>query len=100
MNHKKSDAASEKAKILNAETRTVIDNAKKKNNRAVFVLAICYAILVAVGIAGIYQQNRIAQQNKQHIDCIVKLLATPLPANQQHKVIDYLGGECHITFTQ
>lgn len=55
-------------------------------------------VLVAYGIN---QNNRLATQSKQHIDCIIKDLSTPQPSGTTHKYIDYqtrLTSDCKIKF--
>lgn len=50
--------------------------------------------------AAIKLQNVIAAQNKQHIDCIIKDLATPQQPGTNHKFISDLSSQCNIKFTQ
>lgn len=47
----------------------------------------------------INQANRLSVQNKQHIDCIIKDLATPQKPGTQHKYISELSSQCNIKFT-
>lgn len=56
--------------------------------------------LVLVGY-GINQNNKLAGQAKDHIDCIIKDLSTPLPPGAKARVIDYqtrLSSDCKIKF--
>lgn len=68
---------------------------------AVFLLT----ATLTIGVIGIYQgnnaihlQNQIATSNKQHIDCIVKLLATPQKPGTTHKFISNASQTCNINF--
>lgn len=76
------------------------------------------AILVIgsfVGIAyGISQNNKLASQTKllaqenkelaqqqiDHVNCIIKDLSVPRPAGANQKIIELLGKDCNIKFTQ
>lgn len=80
-----------------------------KNNKRFRLWAAVSLMLLAVslfiGAVELYQgnnsirlQNSIASQNKQHIDCIVKLLATPYPPNTTHKFISDASQKCNINF--
>lgn len=46
------------------------------------------------------QNKELADQNTQHINCIIKDLATPIPVNARGKVITNLSTDCDIKFTQ
>lgn len=92
--------ASRKAHVLDAETQAVLASVKHKNGLAIGAFIVCWSALLLVGIIGIYRQNQIAQTNKEHIDCIVKLLATPIPADKQHKIITDATNSCGILFTE
>ncbi|CAB4152085.1 hypothetical protein UFOVP585_51 [uncultured Caudovirales phage] len=98
-NLRKMEKADEKARVLDQHTRDLLDSAKKMNRRATTAFVICWSVLLIVGIVGIYRQNTIAGQNKAHIDCIVKLLATPIPEGSDRKVIEDLDGQCNVRFT-
>ncbi len=99
-NHAQTIQASDKAATLDKETRHLLDTAKKKNTHVFLMAMFFYSILLVLGILGIWRQNQIANQNKSHIDCIVKLLATPLPPGKGHKVITDASATCGISFTQ
>ncbi len=93
------DIASVKAHAINRETQDLLKRVGKSNSRALRWFIFSWTILLAVGVGGIYQQNHIARQNKQHIDCIIKLFVTPLPKGAQHKTIIDPSATCGITFT-
>lgn len=100
------DAKAREVKTLDTATQDLLKSVKKKNNRALLAAIIAFSLLFLVGVItlvfvlkGINRQNQLAQQNTNHIDCIVKLLATPLPSNKEHKVIEYLGATCKVRFT-
>lgn len=61
------------------------------------ILMILTALLVSVSLVLIAYT---AAQSKQHIDCIVKDLATPLPENAKSRVIVNPLTSCGIKFTQ
>lgn len=77
-----------KAKVLDKETTDTLDKVAHKNNLAVRWFVICWTILFIVGVVGIVYQNEIARSNKSHIDCIVKLLATPATSGQSRHIAD------------
>lgn len=55
--------------------------------------------ILGIGVIGIYKQNQLALANKQHIDCIIKDLATPQKPGTSHKFISDLSTQCNIRFT-
>lgn len=82
------DTATLKATVLDSETQALLKSVKNKNTKATIAFVVCWSILLMVGVAGIYRQNQIAQSNQRHIDCIVKLLATPSKTGQTRHIID------------
>lgn len=86
---------------LDAATQEIIlrlNSSDKKLKVAAFCLIV---VLLATGVIGVLYQNHYALQNKNHIDCIIKDLATPQPAGTAHKYIDYqtsLTSNCKIKF--
>lgn len=89
---------------LTDATAGLIAKIEKANYRARVVGAVTIflvLVLVGIGVAGIYRQNQIAVENKNHIDCIIKDLSMPLPAAAKARVIDYqapLQADCKIEF--
>lgn len=90
-----------------SEEPLVVDSAAlmtsiAKNNRKSRIWAGIATIILTgtlvVGVIGIYEQNNIATNNKQHIDCIVKLLATPQKPGTTHKFITDASQTCNIKF--
>lgn len=61
------------------------------------VLVLSSLVLIAYSVG---QARRLAVENKQYIACIGKDLATPLPPDKQHKVIENLYSTCDIKFTR
>lgn len=98
----KLDQKREEIKHLDEATQTIILRIDKNDRRLRFSAYIFMSILLIVGIIGIFYQNHLATQNKNHIDCIIKDLATPQKPGTQHKYIDSLNGleACNIKFTQ
>lgn len=90
--------ASEKAYVLDKETQAVLLHVRKSNTKAIRWFTICWTILLLVGVFGIYKQVEIATHNQQHIDCIVKLLATPQKPGTTHKFITDASQTCDIKF--
>lgn len=80
--------AASKAHVLDAETQKVINSIKSKNTKSIIAFVICWSVLLIVGILGIYRQNQIANQNKQHIDCIIKLFITPSAPGQTRHIVN------------
>lgn len=98
MNQSKVQTADRKAEVLDKETQAVLLHVRKSNTKAIRWFTVCWTILIIVGVFGIYKQNEIANQNKQHIDCIVKLLATPQAPGTSHKFITDASQTCNIKF--
>lgn len=90
-----------KAHRLDAASQDLRASAKKKWNRAIVLCCVAFLILLSIGVAGIFYQNHYALESKNHIDCIIKDLSTPLPAGAKSRVIDYqtrLNADCKIKF--
>lgn len=100
MTETKVKQAQDKAHYLDKETRQVLSNVKHKSSKAVAWFIVSWSILLLVGVGGIVKQNQIANQNKNHIDCIVKLLASPLPKGARARVLNNPSTTCNITFTK
>lgn len=92
--------ASEQVKVLDEETQALLSSVKRNNTKAISWFIACWTILFLLAVGGIWKQNLIAAQNKQHIDCIIKDLATPQKPGTQHKYIENLSTDCKIKFTQ
>lgn len=92
------EKASDKANYLDQETRALLGHIKKTNNKAIMWFILSWSVLLIIGVAGIYRQNQIAVENKQHIDCIVKLFTTPLPPNARSRSITNPTTTCNIKF--
>lgn len=90
----------EEIKHLDAATQAVISRIDKNDRRLRAWGFFTLALLLVVGIVGIYKQNSIASANKKHIDCIIKDLATPQKPGTSHKYIVNLQTDCNIKFTQ
>lgn len=85
--------ASTKAHVLDEATQTLIKEQQRKDQR---FRTWCYTslfIILVLGVAGVYRQNQIATQNKNHIDCIVKLFTS---TNRSDKIITDAEGACNI----
>lgn len=80
--------AADKAHAIDEATQETLGNVAKKNNLAIRWFIICWTILLLVGVSGIVYQNEIARANKSHIDCIVKLLATPTTSGQTRHIVN------------
>lgn len=86
---------------LDTATQAIIAKIDKNDRRLRLSAYLLLSILLIVGIVGIFYQNHIATQSKNHIDCIIKDLATPQPAGTNHKYIDIqtsLSSNCKIKF--
>lgn len=84
--------------VLDSTTRELLRSIEHKDSRRRFWATVAFLCLITVGIIGIYRQNQLADQNKQHIDCIVKLLATPQRPGTTHKFISDPVQTCNIKF--
>lgn len=94
------DKKAEEVRVLDTATQDLLATVKNKNNKAIKWFVISWTLLFALGVFGIFKQNQIANANKTHIDCIVKLLATPLPAGSKSRVLTNPSTTCNIRFTQ
>lgn len=84
---------------LDAATQAIIQRLNKNDRRLQFWAFLSLSLLLVVGLFGIFKQNQIANANKGHIDCIVKLLATPLPEGAKGRVLSNPSTTCNIRFT-
>lgn len=91
--------ATDYAHALDDETQAVLVAVRSKNSKAIKWFVVSWTVLFALAVFGIYYQNHLATQNKQHIDCIIKDLATPLKPGTRAKYIENLSTDCKIRFT-
>lgn len=102
----KAKKASNLAHNLDEATQQLRASAKKKYNLSAISAALAFFVLIVLGLVGLAYQNHYALQNKNHIDCIIKDLATPPPPGTSptaRKYIDIrstLSSDCDIKFTQ
>lgn len=99
MTTSKVQRAATQAHILDEQTQALLQSVKHNNNRAVGWFVACWTTLLLLAVVGIIYQNHIAAQSKQHIDCIIKDLATPQKPGTTHKYIENLSTDCNIRFT-
>lgn len=92
------DKASEHANTLDTETQALLHSVRSKNNKAVKWFIVSWTILFLLAVGGILRQTQIASQSKNHLDCIVKLFATPLPKDQRSRTISNPDTTCNINF--
>lgn len=97
--------AEKKAHYLDEETQALLHSVKRKNSRATTWFVVCFMLLFLLGSItylrvnqSITKQNQIAAKNQQHIDCIVKLFTTPLPATAKSRTISNPSTTCNINF--
>lgn len=100
MTPNKVERASDKAYTLDKETQKLLTSVRNKNTKAIRWFIVSWTLLFVVGVTGILYQNDIARSNKQHIDCIVKLFTTPLPAGARARSISNPSTTCNIKFTK
>lgn len=94
----KLDRKREEIQHLDEATQTIIRRIDKNDRRLRLSAYTFMTILLAIGVIGILYQNHIATKNQQHIDCIVKLLATPQKPGTTHKFITDASETCNIKF--
>lgn len=102
MTERKVKTAADKAHNLDEASQILRNSAKRKWNIAWVLACTAFFIILALGVIGIFYQNHYALQNKKHIDCIIKDLATPPPPGTPataRKYIDNLQTDCNIKFT-
>lgn len=90
--------AAKKASVLDEETQALLHSVRRKNSKALIWFVVCWTILFLLAVVGIYKQTQIANQSKNHIDCIVKLFSTPTPKDTRTKFISNAYTTCNIKF--
>lgn len=101
MSKSKLQQKQEEIKHLDEATQTIIMRIDKNDRRLRLSAYALLSLLLIVGVVGIFYQNHIATQSKNHIDCIIKDLSTPIPEGAKTKYIDYqtrLQADCKIKF--
>lgn len=93
------DRKAEEIQHLDEATQAILHKLNKSDIRLQISAFVLLFIVVTSGVAGIFYQNHYALQNKRHIDCIIKDLATPQKPGTTHKYITDLQTECNIKFT-
>lgn len=93
-NSKELDAKRLEIEHLDNATQEIIRRQHKSNQKMLIFGFISLTLLLILGVFGVYKQNQIALQNKNHIDCIVKLLATPTTSGQTRHIVNL--GTCQI----
>lgn len=88
MTEKDVKKAVNKAHTLDEASQTLRASAKKKWNRAMVLGGGAFLILFVLAVSGLFYQNYISIQSKNHIDCIVKLLATPSKSGQTRRIVN------------
>lgn len=88
---------SQEVQVLDETTRELLASIERKDKRRRFWGTMAFLILFLTGITSVYYTIALSRQNKEHIDCIVKLLATPQKPGTTHKFIS--GDTCNIKFT-
>lgn len=80
---------------------SIAEVSRKNRNFRLWASVSLVALLItlALSVAALYQQNHLAAQNKDHLDCIVKLFSTPLPADKKTRFISDPNHTCGIKFT-
>lgn len=100
MTESKLNKSTAKAHALDEATQELIHSIRKNDNRLRTWILVSWTVLLLVGVFGIYKQNEIANANKAHIDCIVKLFTTPQPPGAtSHRVIVNPDAACKIKVT-
>lgn len=92
----KVDKKSEETHVLDAATQALLTSIEKKDARFRRWLLVFWTLLLIVAVIGIFNQDVIANNNKQHIDCVVKLFTSP---NRGQKIITDPNGRCNIQFS-
>lgn len=90
--------AAEKAHVLDDTIQEQLARQDHKDKRFRTSAYILLALVITLGVIGIYRQNQIATENQKHIDCIVKLFTTPLPATAHSRAIENPSTTCNIKF--
>lgn len=90
--------AANRAHIIDETIQATLHRQERNDRRFRFWSYTTLTIILCVGIVGIFYQNHIANQNKQHLDCIVKLFTIPTPPFARTKFIQNASTNCNIRF--
>lgn len=85
---------SREVEVLDKTTKELLTSMESNDRKRRRWGTVAFLVLFLVGITSIYYTIDLSRQNKEHIDCIVKLLVTPVKA--AHKVIVDPNGKCNI----
>lgn len=91
---------SKEVKVLSDANRELLEAIEHNNQRRRFWASVAFgAVMIAIGL-GIFYQFELATKNTKHIDCVVKLFTTPLPANARSRTISNPSTTCNINFSK
>lgn len=93
MTENKATQKSREANELNQATESILSDIRRKDIKFRTWLIITLTVLLGLAVFGVYRQNQIANQNKAHIDCIVKLFTSTDRAN---KIITSTANACDV----
>lgn len=99
----KVDKKTEELGHLDTATQEIINRLNNSDRRFRTTRWITLLVVLTVGVAGILYQVHVANQSRDHIDCIIKDLSTPQAPGTTHKYIDVqsvLSKDCKIRFTK
>lgn len=94
-------ANSESSQTIQDVENSIAEVARKNRSFrawATISLVALFATLT-LSVVAIYQQNHLANQSKTHLDCIVKLFSTPIPADKKTRFISDPNNTCGIKFS-
>lgn len=97
MGKSKIEQKQEEIQHLDTATQAIIKRLNKNDQRLRFSALLAISLLMVVGVFGIYKQNQIANKNKEHIDCIIKLFTTPTSSGQTRRIIDLESCQIKVT---
>lgn len=92
--------AETKAHTLEAEAQERIKGNNYWDNKFRRFATLSLTLILLTVIGGIVYEGYLAFQSKAHIDCIVKLLATPPPPGTHVRILTNPSTTCNIRFTQ
>lgn len=93
---------SKEVKVLDETTQALLASMEKNDRKHRFWQNIALISLLFLAVLGLGYQDYLAQQSKHHIDCIIKLSETPIPADAKSRyiAINTINDTCQIKFTR
>lgn len=80
-------------KFIDETSRALMESIYRKERIKNFWALVAFGLLLSVGVISIVVQNKLANENSAHINCIVKLFESP---NRAHLAIVDGQNQCNL----